>query len=139
LRNAENFPAPPNDMPSDAAPDGPVPLPRRHSTGPGFTPNLPEELLPAEFRSILVRLRQRFGSALHVIPTDTEWVEVTVDNLSAAEVQSKVQSERNVLFGNADSRVQVILPVRPSGSEIHLHLLSEPNWGDRTMMAAYGK
>jgi hypothetical protein len=42
-----------------------------------------------------------------------------------------------VLFGNAESRVQVIQPLRPTGTEIHLHLLTAPNWADSAR--SYGK
>ena len=67
---------------------------------------LPKELLPAELQSILVRLGQKYGAGLRVSVTDAEWVEVSVDNLSAAQLHDQLQSERNILFGTAESRLQ---------------------------------
>ena len=124
-------------MPRDASPGGPIPIPYPNAqrAGTGATPpavahNLPKELLPAEFQSILARLAEKYGSKLNVTPTDAEWVEVSVENLRASQLHAELQTARNVLFGNAESRVQVIQPLRPTGPGIFLHLITEPNWGD---------
>ena len=125
------------DMPRDVSPGGPIPIPYPNTqrAGTGATPpavphNLPKELLPAEFQSILARLTEKYGSRLNVTPTDAEWVEVSVENLPASQLQAELQNARNVLFGNAESRVQVIQPLRPTGPGIFLHLITEPNWAD---------
>ncbi len=133
-------------MPKNSPGTNPIPIPYPNVTDLGATPYLPavasplpKELLPAELQSALVRLGQKYGAGLRVTVTDSEWVEISMENLPAAQLHAQIQSERKVLFGTAESRVQVIQPLRPTGSEIFLHLLSEPQWGNRAMMAAYGK
>ena len=131
----ENFPAAPNDMPGD--PDRPFILGQPPSSAatpkpPAVGTQLPRELLPAEFQNILVRLAQKHGSALHVNVTDAEWVAISVDSVGAAELGRQMQNERNVLFGAADSRMQVI---QANSGQVYLHLLSEPVWGTRMAMS----
>lgn len=133
-------------MASNSAPGGPTPLPYPNivdlsstSSPPQVASPLPKELLPADFRSILVRLAQKYGSKLRVNVTDAEWVEISVENVSAPELQGQLQQERNVLFGTAESRLQVIQPLQATGTGIYLHLLSAPKWGDLTTMAARAK
>ena len=71
-----------------------------------------------------MRLAQKYGSKLRVNVTDAEWVEISVENVSAPELQGQLQQERNVLFGTAESRLQVIQPLQATGTGIYLHLLS---------------
>ena len=96
---------------------------------------IPRELLPPEFQSVLRRLEQRYGAALHINVTDAKWVEITVENLPAALLTVQLQQERRELFGVAEPRMQVIAPLRPMGNAIYLHLLTEPEWSNpRSMM-----
>jgi hypothetical protein len=95
--------------------------------------------LPADFQFILVRLAQKYGAGFRVKVTDAEWIEISVENVSASELHRQLQQERNVLFGPAESRLQVIQPQQSASSGIYLHLLSEPKWGDLSTMAARGK
>ena len=92
-----------------------------------------------EFRSVLVALAQKYGSALQVNVTDPEWVEVSVQNLSAADLQTQLHTQRNVLFGAAESRLQVIPPSQGSSNVIYLHLLNEPRWGNLATIATRAK
>jgi hypothetical protein len=125
------------NMPRDVSPGGPVPIPYPNAfqagasaSPPPVSRQLPRELLPADFQTILSRLQEKYGSKLNVIPSDAEWVEVSVENVPAAQLHADLQNARNVLFGDAEPRVQVIQPLRPTGAGIFLHLLSEPNWSD---------
>ena len=118
-------------------PGGPVPIPYPNVTSagasgapPAVRGHVPKELLSPEFQTILARLAERFGSKLNVTPADPEWVEISVANISPAQLHAELQNARNTLFGNAAVRVQVIQPGSPGSASIFLHLLSEPNWGD---------
>lgn len=118
----------------------PIPYPNALQPGasaspPALSRQLPRELLPADFQSILSRLQEKYGSKLNVTPNDAEWVEVSVENVPAAQLHADIQNARNVLFGDAESRIQVIQPLRPTGEGIFLHLLSEPNWSDIARMS----
>jgi hypothetical protein len=133
-------------MASNSAPGGPTPVPYPNtvdlsstSAPPRVASPLPKELLPADFQSILVRLAQKYGAGLHANVTDAEWVEISVENVSAPELHAQLQQERNVLFGAAQSRLQVIQPLQATGTGIYLHLLSEPKWGDLATVATRGK
>lgn len=133
-------------MASNSAPGGPTPVPYPNivdlsstSAPPKVSSPLPKELLPADFRSILVRLAQKYDDGFHVNVTDAEWIEISVENVSAPELHAQLQQERNVLFGTAESRLQVIQPQQSSSAGIYLHLLSEPKWGDLTTMALRAK
>jgi len=124
-------------MPLNISPGGPLPIPYPNitqgsssATPPALPRPIPKELLPAEFQTILARLGEKFGAKLNVNPTDPEWVEVSVENVSAVQLQDELQNARNTLFGNAAAKVQVIQPTNPTGSSIYLHLVTEPNWGD---------
>ena len=121
-------------MPSD--PDRPFIIGNLPSSAvpkpPTISSQLPRELLPAEFQNILVRLAQKYGSALQVKVTDAEWVEITVENLGALELGKQIQNERNVLFGTAESRMQLI---QANSNQLYLHLLNEPVWGARMAMS----
>ena len=100
---------------------------------------LTKESLSAEFQGILTRVGRRFGAGLNVNVTDSAWVEISVGNLSAKQLQAQLQLDRKTLFGTAESRMQVIEPLQSTGGVIHLHMLSDPAWGDRTTMALRGK
>ena len=124
-------------MPLNISPGGPLPIPYPNigqdssSSAPPAVPRpIPKELLAAEFQTILARLGEKFGSRLKVNPTDPEWVEISVENVSAVQLQNELQNARNTLFGTAAAKMQVIQPTNPTGSSIFLHLLTEPNWGD---------
>jgi hypothetical protein len=95
---------------------------------------IPRELLPPDFRWALMRLEQRYGAALRVNVTDANWMEISVENVPAVMLAAQLQNERKVLFGAAEPRMQIISPLRPTGNEVCLHLLTEPNWGDRRGM-----
>jgi|SoiMethySBSTD1v2_1073268.scaffolds.fasta_scaffold1085465_1 hypothetical protein len=109
------------------------------SAPPNVPSSLPQELLPSEFRSILVRLAQKYGAGLNVNVTDREWVEISVANLSGSELHTQLQNARDVLFGDAESRLQVIPSQQASGVTIYLHLLSPPQWGDLSTMSTLRK
>ena len=121
-------------MPGDPARPftaGNLPTSGAVSNPPTVGSEVPRELLPAEFQNILVRLAQKHGSALHVKVTDAEWVEITVDNVGAVELGKQIQNERHVLFGSAESRMQVI---QANSAQVYLHMLNEPVWGTRIGM-----
>ncbi len=113
------------------SPDDPVP--------PTVARPIPRESLRPEFQWVLTRLEQRYGAALHVHVTDAQWVEIRVENIPAVLLAAQLQNERKSLFGTAEPRVQVISPLRPIGDAICLHLLAEPDWGNRRSMMAMGK
>lgn len=132
-----------NDM---ASQPNPIPIPYPNivdldstAAPPTVARSVPKELLPAEFQSVLVRLAQKYGAGFHVNVTDAEWVEISVDNVSAPQLHAQIQQGRNVLFGTAESRLQVIQPLQSTGTAIYLHLLSEPKWGDLGTMAVRAK
>lgn len=97
---------------------------------PKGTQPIQKEKLSAEFQGILTRLGLTFGASLHLKAIDPEWLEVSVDRLSAPLLHAQLQLKRKALFGAADTRVQVIQQVTPTGTVTYLHMLSEPNWGN---------
>ena len=109
------------------------------SHGPQGVKPLTKESLPAEFQSILTRVARRFGAGLDVKVTDSAWVEISVQNLSAKQLYAQLQLDRKTLFESAESRMQVIEPLQSTGGVIHLHMLNAPVWGDRATMALYAK
>ena len=128
-------------MPKHSATFGQTPssYPNTPVNSPQGVRPLTKESLPAEFQAILTRIGRRFGVGLRVNVTDSAWVEISVDNLPAKQLHAQLQLDRKSLFGTAESRMQVIQPLQSTAPVIHLHMLNEPNWGDRTTMALRGK
>lgn len=110
------------------------PSPDDELVPPTFANPVPKKLLPSEFQSVLAGLERRYGAALRVNVVDARWVEISVENVPASLLTTQLQNERSILFGAADPKMQVISPVRPLGDSIFLHLLTEPDWGNRAMM-----
>jgi hypothetical protein len=115
------------------------PSPDFGSVPPRVGRPIPKEQLPPELQSVLSRLAQRYGPALHVNVTDVQWVEISVEKIPAAVLAAQLQSERKVLFGTAEPRIQVITPLRPLGNSVCLHLPTEPDWGDLAGQRFSGK
>jgi len=112
--------------------------PQFESVHPEFARPLRKESLPHEFQSVLLRLEQRFGANLQVNVTDTNWVEISVENLHPDILLLQLENERKLLFGAAEPRLQVIPPLRPTGNVVYLHLLTEPEWNSRGSIFARG-
>ena len=129
----------PNNMKNRPIPNPDVVDLESTLTPPDVSKPLPQELLPTDFRSVLVRLAQKYGAGLQVNVTDAEWVEISVENLSAADLQTQLHSERSVLFGAVESRLQVISPSQVDSNIIYLHLLNQPRWGEISTMALRAK
>ena len=117
----------------------PIPYPNVSASPPKALKPLTKEVLPAEFQSILARLQQKYGAGLQVKVTDSQWVEISVANLPAKQLQAQLQLARKALFGSAEPRMQVIQPLGSTGPGIFLHLLREPVWGDLATMAVFAK
>ena len=106
---------------------------------PKGTQPIAKEKLSAEFQAILKRLELSFGTGIRVSVLDPEWVQVSVAPLPAPHFVAQIQARRNMLFGAADSRMQVIQQLTPSGMATYLHMLNAPNWGNPGTEALRGK
>ena len=106
---------------------------------PKGTQPIAKEKLSAEFQAILKRLELSFGTGLRVSVLDPEWVQVSVAPLPAPQFIAQIQARRNMLFGAADSRMQVIQQLTPTGTATYLHMLNAPNWANPGAEALRGK
>ena len=106
---------------------------------PKSTQPISKEKLSAEFQGILKRLESTFGAGLRVTVLDPEWVEVGAAALPAPQLLAQIQTKRMVLFGAADSRMQVIQQLTPTGTATYLHMLNAPNWANPGAEALRGK
>jgi hypothetical protein len=108
-------------------------------TPPPVPKQLPRELLPREFQSILLRLEQSYGSELEVTTSDPQWLEVNVEEMSGKELFDELQSEKNVLFAGLEGRVQMIQPQSQSEDGLYFHLPVAPDWSGRGDFGFFAK
>ena len=116
-----------------------VPKPHVSAIPPKTRRPLTKQVLSAEFQFILTLLRQKYGAALQVKVTDAQWVEISVADLPATQLQAQLQFARGQFFGAAEPRMQVIQPHGSTGPGVFLHLLHKPMFGDLSTMATFGK